>query len=589
VIRKPVAGEPDLPADMKKKLLDAADTGARDDGREMTPRCFRPDDGSFRRFRRTGATDTGSRAAAGGWNRRRPGPPRRRFLSFLRRLAAVALLGAPSACLAPPPDPAAATARRLERIRDDPAKLTAFLAAFPKGADLHIHITGAIDAESFVGWAIADGLCIDESQLALRKPPCVGNLVPAAAARQNRPLYDALIGAFSMKNFRPEGETGHDHFFAAFRRFAAAETEREGDMLAKALQRAASDHTLYLELMWSPGMPEARRLGRKVGWDGDLGRLRNKLMAAGIDDIVAAARLQMDRREAHARALLHCADPAQRRAGCDVRVRYLAQIMRVVTPAEMFAQGVFAFRLVEADPRYVGLNLVGPEDDLISLRDYSLHMRMFRYLHRLDPRVAISLHAGELADGARGGLQGLAPEDTRFHIREAVEIAGARRIGHGVNIKQDDDWRQLMAEMATRHVLVEINLTSNEQVLGVTGAAHPFMTYWAAGVPVALSTDDPGVERIDLTDEYVRATRDYHLSFGQLVTLSRNAAAYGFEPGANLWADIDRFVPDAACASDAIGTAGPSGPCAAFLAKSLKARLQWRLEAALTDFEAAHR
>jgi adenosine deaminase len=500
----------------------------------------------------------------------------------------VASLGALSACTATPPNPAAATAHYLDRIRDDPAKLDAFLLAFPKGADLHNHLSGAIYAESFIGWAIADGLCIDENELALTKGPCGPNLVPASALRQNRPLYDALVGAFSMKDFRPDGETGHDHFFSAFDKFAAAETDREGDMLAQALQQAANDHTVYLELMWSPGMPAARRLARKVGWDGNLRKVRNKLIAAGIDQIVPVARREVDQREARARALLHCADPARRRSGCNVTVRYLAQIIRVFPPAEVFAQDVLAFRLVEADPRFVGLNIVGPEDDPISLHDYSLHMRMFQYLHGLDPRVAMSLHAGELVEGLRGGLRRVRPEDMRFHIREAVEIAGARRIGHGVDIEHENDWRELMADMAARHILVEINLTSNAQILGITGAAHPFLTYWTARVPVALSTDDEGVERIDLTHEYVRATREYHLSFGQLVTLSRNAVAYGFEPGANLWADIDHFVPNAACASDTIGAAEPSGPCAALLAKSLKARLQWQLEAALTRFEIAH-
>ena len=55
-------------------------------------------------------------------------------------------------------------------------------------------------------------------------------------------------------------------------------------------------------------------------------------------------------------------------------------------------------------------------------------------------------------------------------------------------------------------MLVEVPLTSNAQILGVFGAAHPFVNYRAAGVPVALATDDPAVERIDLTHEYQLAT-----------------------------------------------------------------------------------
>jgi adenosine deaminase len=499
------------------------------------------------------------------------------------------LVGAIAACAPVATDPFTATAQRLDAIRDHPAELAAFLRQFPKGADLHNHLSGAILAESFIRWAIADGQCIDRAKLALARAPCTGALIPAAAVRDDKPLYAALVASLSMQGFAPDGETGHDHFFATFDKFAAAEWDREGDMLAEALRQAANDRIVYLELMWSPGMPAARHLGREIGWDPDLAQLRAKLMAAGrIDTIVTEVRHEMDANEARARALLHCADPARREPACDITVRYLAQIIRVFPPEQVFAQDVFAFRLVADDPRFVGLNIVGPEDDPTSLRDYALHMRMFGYLHGLDPAVAMSLHAGELVLGHRGGLSRVRAEDVRFHIRQAVEVAKARRIGHGVDIFDEENWRQLMAEMAADHILDEINLTSNAQILGVIGDRHPFMAYWRAGVPVALSTDDEGVERIDLTHEYVRATQTYRLGFAQLVTLSRNGLAYGFIPGSNLWSDIDRFAPAPACAGDRLGAARPSPPCAAFLARSEKARLQWQLEAKLARFEAAN-
>jgi adenosine deaminase len=50
----------------------------------------------------------------------------------------------------------------------------------------------------------------------------------------------------------------------------------------------------------------------------------------------------------------------------------------------------------------------------------------------------------------------------------------------------------LLAEMRTRPVVVEINLSSNNIILGVHGKNHPLATYLAAGVPVVLSTDDAG-------------------------------------------------------------------------------------------------
>jgi adenosine deaminase len=84
-------------------------------------------------------------------------------------------------------------------------------------------------------------------------------------------------------------------------------------------------------------------------------------------------------------------------------------------------------------------------------------------------------------------------------VRQAVEVAGIDRIGHGVDVMYEQEPEKLLKDMAAKQVLVEINLTSNEDVLGVSGKSHPFPIYCKFGVPVALSTDDEGIERIDLT------------------------------------------------------------------------------------------
>src|SRR5690606_9778653 len=130
-------------------------------------------------------------------------------------------------------------------------------------------------------------------------------------------------------------------------------------------------------------------------------------------------------------------------------------------------------------------------------------MRMIAHLRRAHPEVPVTLHAGELSAGM------VPPEDLRFHIREAVEVAGARRIGHGVDIMHEEDAIGLLEEMARREVLVAINLTSNDVILGVAGSRHPVPVYRRFGVPLALSTDDEGVSRSDLTQEYIRAIEDF--------------------------------------------------------------------------------
>jgi adenosine deaminase len=87
-------------------------------------------------------------------------------------------------------------------------------------------------------------------------------------------------------------------------------------------------------------------------------------------------------------------------------------------------------------------------------------------------------------------------------VRQAVDVAGAERIGHGADVTYENDPDQLLKDMAAKHVLVEINLSSNEDVLGMVGENHPLPIHRKSGVPVTLSTDDEGIERIDLTHEW---------------------------------------------------------------------------------------
>jgi len=213
------------------------------------------------------------------------------------------------------------------------------------------------------------------------------------------------------------------------------------------------------------------------------------------------------------------------------------------TPKELvFAQALFGLELAAADPRVVAINLVGEEDEHTSMSDYAEHMRMVGFLRELYPNIRVY-------------------EDRPY---------------------------ELLKNMADKGVLVEINLTSNDDILGVSGKHHPFETYRSYGVPVALSTDDPGIERIDLTHEYVRAVETYGLSHADLKELVRNSIEYSFLPGASLWDDkggYARFVVD--CLNEVPGKAEPTPPCAAFLGKSEKAAQQWELQRRFRDFEAS--
>lgn len=513
-----------------------------------------------------------------------------------RRIVALGLLLAVAAC-APgrslPPQPEAGaplddefvTEQLFAAIADQPPLLEAYLRRLPKGADLHSHLSGVVYAENYMTEAARLGLCFDRKSLSLAppKPPCDAAKGRPAVAGADGDLRAIIIDALSMRNFVPgeSAASGRDQFFATFGRFGAAGGDK-GWMLAEATRRAADNGVLHLELMVSPDGGRSRAVGRALAsaWTGDL----DAFAAAAeerLADIPAAARAELDRAEASQRRILGC-DRPQPQPACAVTVRYIAQVIRVLPPEQVFAQTMAAFRMADADPRIVGLNFVAPEDDGVALRDYRLHMRMIAHQARRFPKVAIALHAGELAPGL------VPPEDLRFHIREAVEVAGARRIGHGVAIMHEDDPIGLLEEMARRQVLVEINLASNDGILGIAGPAHPFPVYRRFGVPVAISTDDEGVSRSDITQEYLRAARDFGLDYRDLKTLSRDSLTHSFLDGESLWQG-DRPMTMAAPCADADAGEPPAGACAAFLAASAKARAQWRLEAAFDAFEAGVR
>jgi adenosine deaminase len=462
------------------------------------------------------------------------------------------------------------TARYFDAIRNDPLRLLMFLREMPKGGDLHSHLSGAVYAESYIAWAADDGLCIDLTVHSFALPPCDSDAgrPPAAAALRSSALYDLMIDALSMRNWHVSQRSGHAQFFGTFDRFRLISI-RTADMLAEVASRAALGRVSYLELMLTPDGIAVANLGSRVGWTPDLDSLREKLLQAGLRDTLFRARRALDAAEAGARQTLSCGT-AHADGGCDVVVRYQYQVARARPPESVFAQLLAAFELATDDPRVVGVNMVQPEDHLVAMRDFELHMDMITFLRMRYPGVRLTLHAGELASGL------VPPEGLRFHIRSSIERGHATRIGHGVSIAHERDADELLRDMARRGILVEIALSSNDAILGVRGAEHPLRLYIDYGVPVALVTDDEGVLRSEMTMEFLKAVREHQTGYPALKQMARNSLEYSFLEGTSLWSDLRTAQPVAAC-SATDGFAAPA--CRALIDGSPKARLQADLEA----------
>jgi adenosine deaminase len=151
------------------------------------------------------------------------------------------------AAIAAGQSPEEKTAKYMESVRHQPELLLPFLQAMPKGGDLHVHLYGAIYAESMIDWASENALCVDRSTSKLIHAACDScepyrNKPSVRCAYQDHILYDQLVDAWSMRNWHAAEESGHDHFFATFDKFGPAFEKHVGDALAEVASRAAADH-----------------------------------------------------------------------------------------------------------------------------------------------------------------------------------------------------------------------------------------------------------------------------------------------------------------------------------------------------------
>lgn len=421
-----------------------------------------------------------------------------------------------------------------------------FFTHFPKGADLHQHLSGAVWAESMLSWAAQDGLCLTPVTFVATTPPCSSDQVNASRILTS-PLQPQVIAAWSMRLFIPSlTQSGHDHFFDAFGKYANVLTpvNRRGGALAEALNQVAADSVVRVEMKASPYMPDqptllAAMASEAPGAVSDPARFPEALAAlraAGLDAQAKTSIAITNAVLAAKDAALGCGTPTQQ-PGCDVSLGLVAEVNRNAPQDRVFSQMAMNFAAAAQDTRWVAIDLVSVEDGLIALSDYSLQMQMVRFMRSQYPGVHVTLHAGELVPGL------VPPADMTSHIRQAVEVAGAERIGHGVSIRSERDAQQLMREMSRRGVLVEVALTSNEQILGTKAKQSQLPVYLANDVAVSLATDDPGIERTDLSEQYMKARRWFHLSYADLKKISYNGITYSFatpELKAVLKARLDR-------------------------------------------------
>jgi adenosine deaminase len=458
-------------------------------------------------------------------------------------------------------------------IKQEPNALYAFLKAMPKGGELHYHLAGGAYTEAMLNLAASKPYCLNTKTHSVSVDKgCVGK--SSAQLADNEDLYEAYLKAWSFKDFdEDDAESADEHFFASFYKFIPIVSAHEAEMLVDVLQRADSQQEQYMEIMTIPddakSLSFASLIKNKKTDAEKLATLqKNKAFNKNVTATINNGHAILEKTH----GLLGC-DKDAKAAGCGVEVKFQYYVLREVPNEDFFAMAVNAFEVANRSPDFVAVNVVQEEDSPMALKNYKRQMQIIGFLHQHYPNVHISLHAGELAE------RDVAPDDLRFHIHDAIMVAHAERIGHGDDIAFEDNAEQLLSYMANNNIAVEINLTSNQWLLRLRGANSPLHYYLAHSVPVVLSTDDEGILRTNLTNEYRKAVLEQGLDYQQLKTLTRNVLTYGFLSGQSLWQDPRAFVPVSACQSY------DSSACQTFIANNEKARLQVQLEKKLAQFE----
>jgi len=420
----------------------------------------------------------------------------------------------------------------LEKIRDNEAQLTAFFSQMPKGGDLHHHFSGSIYAEPILEDAIADDFYLNTATMqVLKEKPATGNWEQFSAikGRGELDIYkQKIMEKWSVKDYNYVSYPSDKLFFESFDKFSPAITGHFSEGLLELKNRAISENVSYIETQLST-IPSNVKTEDLSDFNKQLRQLAIQRDEKGVKALLDILYKKMLERDAAKDASAFNSNFVEKMHN-DLKIddqhftmRYQNFVLRFMEPVDLFKNLVVAFISADKSALMAGVNIVSPEDGETSMKDYWLHMVMFNYCHSQYPNVKYSMHAGELTLGL------VQPEDLTWHISDAVYTAGANRIGHGVDVAYEAKSYELLRYMAKNKIVIEINLVSNEFILKVKENRHPISLYRNFGVPIVISTDDAGILRTNMTEQYVLLAKRYKdISYADIKQYVYNSINFSF-------------------------------------------------------------
>lgn len=419
----------------------------------------------------------------------------------------------------------------LEKIRNNEALLTAFFQQMPKGGDLHHHFSGSVYAEPLLERAIAEDFYLNLETMAVSKTkPANGNWENFSSLKNKGKLdyyQQQIMQTWSVKDYNGSVPSD-DQFFDSFMKFEPTIQGHFAEGMLELKKRAISENVSYIETQLST-IPCDMNVSDLADFNSKLRQASaqkdEKAVLKLLDELYKALQKKDAKKYAEDFNTNFLAKLHKDLKMDDDRftMRYQNFVLRFMEPVDLFKNLTIAFISSSESKLTAGVNIVSPEHGENSMKDYWLHMVMFKYCHSKFPDVKYTLHAGELTLGL------VQPEDLTWHINDAVYIAGANRIGHGVDIAYEANSYDLLKYMAKNNIPIEINLASNEFILKVKENRHPFTLYKEFNVPIVISTDDAGILRSNMTEQYVLLAKRYpDVSYETIKKYVYNSINYSF-------------------------------------------------------------
>lgn len=430
----------------------------------------------------------------------------------------------------------------LEKIRNNEAELTAFFSQMPKGGDLHHHFSGSIYAEPMLEDAIAEDFYLNTSTMeVLKDKPNTGDWEQFSTIIKRGELYaykQKIMEKWSAKDYNGVSYPSDKLFFESFSKFSPAIPGHFGEGLIELKNRAISENVSYIETQLST-IPSEINTADLVDFNAQLRQAAVNKDEKTVKKLLESLYKTFQKRDAKKDALNFNINFVAKMHNdlkiddANFTMRYQNFVLRFMEPVDLFKNLVVAFISADSSDLMAGVNIVSPEDGETSMKDYWLHMVMFNYCHSVFPDVKYTLHAGELTLGL------VQPEDLTWHINDAIYVAGANRIGHGVDMAYEKNAYSLLQYMAKQQIPIEINLASNEFILKVKENRHPISLYREFNVPVVISTDDAGILRTNMTEQYVLLAKRYKdVSYDEIKRYVYNSINFSFIKSSKVKQDL---------------------------------------------------